>query len=187
MAYGRQTRVKICQLEAPQVLATFIRTGLVILTPAWELMTQGTKAATKIMKAFATNPTPSHKMLSGIQAMGGTGLISSKSGCATASIPRYHPMHNPRGVPMPIADTNPIRAKTRLVMKCSCSVAPSGVVSTNFVINVWITTIGGASSLLWTMPLETKNCHPNRKVLMLAKDKTVLRFSHGCAGFAASG
>ena len=64
-------------------------------TPVKVLITEGTKAANKITMILAASPRPSHRMASGIQASGGIGRISRKTGLISASARRLQPISRP--------------------------------------------------------------------------------------------
>ena len=66
-------------------------------TPVKVLMTDGTKAATQITMILAASPSPSQTMASGIQASGGIGRISRKTGLMRASARRLPAHRQPEG------------------------------------------------------------------------------------------
>src|SRR6218665_6250 len=76
-------------------------------TPLKLLITEGTKAATKITMTFAASPRPSHTMASGIQASGGIGRSNRNTGLTNASTVRLAPIASPRSTPGVAATTKP--------------------------------------------------------------------------------
>src|SRR6218665_851781 len=76
-------------------------------TPLKLLITEGTKAATKITMTFAASPRPSHTMASGIQASGGIGRSNRNTGLTNASTVRLAPIASPSSTPGVAATTKP--------------------------------------------------------------------------------
>ena len=70
---------------------------------------------------LAALPRPSQTMASGIQASGGMGRSSRKTGFTSASTVRLAPMARPRVTPTPDATTKPMLTSNTLVSTCWCS------------------------------------------------------------------
>ena len=92
-------------------------------TPAWVLMTEGTKAAKKMTMILAVSPSPNHRMASGIQAKGGMGRSSMNTGFSTASAVALVPISRPRGTPTATDTTKPSATSFSDCSTCTTSVA----------------------------------------------------------------
>jgi hypothetical protein len=76
--------------------------------PVYAFITHGTKAEKKTINPLAFNPTPIHMIVIGIQDTGGIGRRISNMGLINLSNPLYHPINRPNGIPIIIANKNPV-------------------------------------------------------------------------------
>src|SRR5215212_12116326 len=94
--------------------------GSIDRTPVKLLIVAGTNAANQITRTFAASPSPSHRIVSGIQASGGIGRITRKTGLMRASARRLQPIRSPSGTPVMAATANPSATSFRLCTTWSC-------------------------------------------------------------------
>ncbi|MCY1557486.1 hypothetical protein D9M68_943380 [compost metagenome] len=89
------------------------------------MITAGVNEETQIRKIFAGSPRPSHRIASGIQASGGIGRSSEKTGPIRASKRLLKPMSRPSGTPVEMATRKPRNTRRRLCPMCWNSVPPA--------------------------------------------------------------
>lgn len=82
--------------------------------PVNVLITDGTKAATKMTITFAELPSPNHTIARGIQARGGIGRKVKKIGFTIASILRLAPIKIPNKTPAAADTRNAVVTKPTL-------------------------------------------------------------------------
>src|SRR5829696_2389950 len=104
----------------PSMREASITAGSIDRTPVKLLIVAGTNAANQITRTFAASPSPSHRIVSGIQASGGIGRISRKTGLMRASARRLQPIRSPSGTPVRAATANPSATSFRLCTTWSC-------------------------------------------------------------------
>jgi len=72
-------------------------------TPLTVFRRIGKEAPRKMMKTADLLPIPNHRMVIGIQAKGGMGLIISMSGSIKSHTCEDHPITSPKGTPISTA------------------------------------------------------------------------------------
>jgi len=82
------------------------------------LSTIGVNVPINTMTTLGSSPIPINIITRGNQAMGGIGLINSKSVPNVDSNNLFHPIKIPKGIPMPQEKQRAIRTRLKLAQTC---------------------------------------------------------------------
>lgn len=83
----------------------------------------------------------------------------------------YHAISHPRGTPIPMPRSNPVKETFRLMTIFFSRVAPSGLGFENLSSNVLNTTDG--AGMIPVKPVTARSCHRSRKAITVAIERKV--------------
>src|SRR4030095_5242324 len=95
---GNTTDLKICQSEAPKLLAAVRRLCGVVFTPSRVLINKGKRAPRKMIPTLERMPMPSQIMTRGKRAIRGVAFMALTNGSQMYENRLYQPIAIPKGI-----------------------------------------------------------------------------------------